>query len=80
MIEFTLFLLQALILMLVIPGFMLLSMAFWCWILFSLDEKCREADRRDHLPQCDINPLFHPAFVWAADGNGYICGMLVVRR
>ena len=31
-------------------------------------------------PYCDVDPLCHPSFAWAADGTGWIGNVCVVKK
>lgn len=80
MTEFAIALLQMLVLTLIAPAFLLIGISFWCWALFGFDALLRRRSNSEPWGDyCDIDPRCHPAFMWAADGNGYIGSLLVLH-
>lgn len=47
---------------------------FWLYVFAKIMEvlEKRRPQKPQPPPYCDINPLAHPAFVWAPDGRGII--------
>jgi len=71
---------QILIILFFTPAIAFLICLFWVNCAVILNEAIRDKKIKKYQPHCSIDPLDHPSFRWGDDGNGYIEGMMVIKK